>query len=195
MSAPLEALFDEVSFLALQLRQGVDLLAQDQEFSAGVRGLLQALGEGPQTVPQIAHHRRTSRQNIQIVVNRLLKSGLIESTTNPKHKRSALLTLTPVGKTVLERLEQRSQTLLRELAGQIGEADLSSAAEVIRKTRALLSHQLTTKALAQASDAPQGRLPREPSQKTRIVRPVPFPQPVERSEPALDEDTLPVNLL
>jgi len=63
------------------------------------RAALQVLQRyGPQTVPQIARARFSSRQNIQILINRLKDEGLVEFVNNPDHKRSALVRLTSQGR-------------------------------------------------------------------------------------------------
>src|SRR5207247_10216928 len=58
---------------------------------AGEISVLRALSEhGAHTVPQIARLRDTSRQNIQILVNRLASQGLVEFSSNPDRKSTRL---------------------------------------------------------------------------------------------------------
>ena len=49
---------------------------------------------GPMTVPQIAQHRRVSRQRIQVMVDEYVAEGHLAFAANPSHKRSKLVTLT-----------------------------------------------------------------------------------------------------
>src|SRR5215470_8278804 len=93
----LEALLVEVNGLANRLK--ADSRAALPSASRTALQLLQR--HGPQTVPQIARARFSSRQNIQILINRLQQEGLVEFVTNPDHKRSALVRLTPRGHAVI----------------------------------------------------------------------------------------------
>src|SRR6184192_1276169 len=90
----LEALFEEVRLLAKRLRLPGNSTEPGDAVGAGEISVLRALSEqGTQTVPQIARLRGTSRQNIQILVNRLASQGLVEFSSNPAHKRSELVNL------------------------------------------------------------------------------------------------------
>jgi DNA-binding MarR family transcriptional regulator len=72
------------------------------------RQVLQALAlQGPQTVPVLAKNRTTSRQNIQIVVNKLSQLKLVETVPNPAHRRSKLIQLTPAGRQFLDQVEEK----------------------------------------------------------------------------------------
>src|SRR5258708_7465901 len=98
----LEVLLDEVTALANQSRQG-RLRGDHSGGASTVEGrILQVIRRhGNQSVPQIANTRSTSRQNIQIIVNRLTRAGCVELRANPSHKRSPLVCLTDRGKAVL----------------------------------------------------------------------------------------------
>ena len=112
----LEALLIEVSRLAVCIRGLRDLTNSGNGSSGGVAGVLQALGlEESQTVPEIARQRHTSRQNVQVVVNRLRKTGLVELEGNPAHKRSAMVRLTEQGKAALKQVQQAESRRLELL--------------------------------------------------------------------------------
>ena len=88
----LEVLFEESAALANRLKKNARLLHRNDNLSASGRGLLQSLHmHGAVTVPQLAASRSTSRQNIQVLVDRLSEAGFIEFVTNPDHKRSVLV--------------------------------------------------------------------------------------------------------
>src|SRR5436190_22545756 len=81
-----ESLLAEVAALALRLQQATRFADPKGQLLAGAANVLQLLAQsGPQTVPQIAMARGTSRQNIQIVVNRLVTVGYLEAVQNPAH--------------------------------------------------------------------------------------------------------------
>src|SRR5215471_18250047 len=75
----LEALLVEVNGLANRLKSP-DPRSTLPSASRAALQLLQRYG--PQTVPQIARARFSSRQNIQILINRLHQDGLVEFVTN-----------------------------------------------------------------------------------------------------------------
>jgi DNA-binding MarR family transcriptional regulator len=70
--------------------------------------LLDLQERGPQTVPQLARHRRVSRQHIQVIANRLIAAGWVVAVPNPAHLRSSLLRLTLAGSEALSTLPERS---------------------------------------------------------------------------------------
>src|SRR5262249_10210687 len=73
----------------------------------GLQNLLRALSpEDSQTVPQIARGLGTSRQNIQVLMNSLLKRKLVEFVSNPAHQRSRLVRLTEEGRQFVVNLTQ-----------------------------------------------------------------------------------------
>jgi len=131
------SLFTEVIATANRLKTGAGA-----DLPAGSGGVLQILEkEGARTVPQIARNRFTSRQNIQIVVNRLAREGLIELTDNPSHKRSALVKLTPKGEHLLAEVGKRRQEFLDSLAIQFSPQDLQSGASLLRRLRKALTER------------------------------------------------------
>ncbi|PWU09294.1 MAG: hypothetical protein C5B50_27655 [Verrucomicrobia bacterium] len=101
---------------------------------------------GPQTVPQIARMRNTSRQNSQVVVNRLEREGYVETTRNPAHKRSDLVSLTAKGKEVLEHILERKQQVNESLYSRLGGPDVAAATTVMRQIRDSFEAELSPKA-------------------------------------------------
>src|SRR6266436_1557435 len=91
VSHEVETLLAEVAALANRLKQASWFGDSKGQLLAGAANVLQILARsGSQTVPQIARARATSRQNIQVVVNRLVTVGYVEAVQNPAHKRSML---------------------------------------------------------------------------------------------------------
>jgi DNA-binding MarR family transcriptional regulator len=125
---------------------------------------------GSLSVPQIARISMTSRQNIQVLINRLESSGCTISSQNPSHKRSLLIHLTERGKAVLETSAEREATMLNPLQSTIPEDRMVSATALLRKVRELLSSK------------PVGSSP----------EPMPY---VSTEEGGLQESSLPFNLL
>ena len=104
--------------------------------SGGLRGVMRTLvADGPQTVPQMARTRPTSRQHIQVLVNRLLELGLVELVDNPAHKRSRLVSLTPAGRKRIDAMNRREASLLQKFPIGVPEKNLHSTARTLKKLR------------------------------------------------------------
>jgi DNA-binding MarR family transcriptional regulator len=138
---PIAELFTEINALAVRLRQRATKIE-------GVRGdlpgaehaVLDLLDRfGDMTVPHIARERCTSRQNIQILVDRLERAGRVEVITNPAHKRSGLVRLTETGKKWLADSERERKDLLLEIESRLSEPELNAAVFLLRKVHGLLS--------------------------------------------------------
>src|SRR5262245_13349428 len=95
-------LIDETVKLYRRLNIAADEVHHQGKMSGGLRSILRGLKkEGPQTVPHMARVRAVSRQHVQMLVNHLIKDGLVELIANPASKRSPLVSLTPQGKKVV----------------------------------------------------------------------------------------------
>ena len=179
----LEVLFEESAALANRLKKNARLLHRNDNLSASGRGLLQSLHmHGSMPVPQLASSRSTSRQNIQILVDRLETAGFIEFVTNPGHKRSVLVALTDAGRAILASANEREAALLGNLLPHAASAQLRTATELLRTLR------------YQLGGAPKGRRAR--SVVAKFEAPAKPANPVTRPERAWKAaDELPVNLL
>ena len=140
----LMGLIEEAVAVHLQLQVLIEELHGHSELSRACRGILQDLYRlGPRTVPQLTRGRPVSRQNVLMLVNRMITEGLAESMRNPEHKRSYLVRLTPRGKTLLEEMWSQERALLNDLDYDLSREDLQLAANVLHRLReALDKHQL-----------------------------------------------------
>lgn len=116
----------------LFLAAGDDLTAAERLNSARwqVLGAL-ALADRPLTVPQIARGMGLTRQSVHATVRRLVADGLLELGPNADHRRSPLVSLTPVGQTTYDRLHERQVAWVDELASGIAADDLEAAVRVL----------------------------------------------------------------
>jgi DNA-binding MarR family transcriptional regulator len=173
--AGFKILFAEVNGLAIRLKEC--------KLSAGGVTILQILAQqGPQTVPQIARIRFTSRQNIQVLVNGLQREGCVELSSNPAHKRSGLVGITGKGREWLARETEREGHFLERLTPRFSEAAVLAAAGLLREVRQMLS----------PGDGP----PAEARSERRVPRRSPkSPVPVTPETSQSEETELPVNLL
>lgn len=199
-NATVEALLAEVNALSIRLNQ----IGRGQGAAGGLPsaayGVLQTLERhGPQTVPQIARRRSTSRQNIQVLINRLRGQGCVELTSNPAHRRSALVGLTPRGQTLLTQGGEVYGKVLETLTGHVSAFELAGATRLLNGIRRLLSVRNTAAAdflNARKTARPRRKLP-PPSVPAKESPAVPGPVPAKRvaEANAPDEEEFPVSLL
>jgi DNA-binding MarR family transcriptional regulator len=156
----LEGLLLEVRTLEHGLRKASALLCTRHGVPEGSWGVLEALGKGgPQTVPQIGRSRALSRQNIQVLVNRLQRNGSVQSVTNPAHKRSSLICLTEKGRALAQAVAKAQAGFLESLSGRCSEAELAAAAgllERLRQSVAEAAEQLGMVSGARPAPEPEG---------------------------------------
>ncbi len=140
----LDALFAEVKALANELRKPTSPLRPDRGPATSGRNVLQILARhGPRTVPQVARQIKTSRQNVQVLVNRLQTQGLVEFTANPAHKRSDLVRLTASGQAQAAAVDEREVKLRENLPSGVSEVEVLSAAALLNMLREAVEGQLS----------------------------------------------------
>jgi DNA-binding MarR family transcriptional regulator len=131
----------EVNTLNNLLRKHVAELHKADSLASAELSVLEILArEGSKTVPQIGHLRHTSRQNIQVTVNRLKSVGWIDLAPNPSHKRSDLVRLTVEGQKIFEQAAQRKGRFGAKSTA-ISEEDVRSTTEFLRKLRQALTDE------------------------------------------------------
>jgi len=135
-------LFAEVNSLAIRLRTAVGLRHREGERPAGELSVLEVLQRyGSQTVPQIAGIRNTSRQNTQVLVNRMVADRLVETVPNPAHRRSRLVQLTAAGRAWIESASERQDRRFESVLAEVDETRLAAAATCLREIRQLLTEE------------------------------------------------------
>lgn len=132
-----------------QLRAVSELVSPAADgFTASHRAVLESLYSGPQTVPSLAKARPVARQHIQILVNKLLELGLVETRANPAHRRSSLVALTTAGKRRFEAIRKAEGALLRRVTLPLSAGELLDLARRLE----LLSQGLHTWVSAGSDD-------------------------------------------
>jgi DNA-binding MarR family transcriptional regulator len=184
----LKSLFSEVGLLATRLRFAKGFWDQETSLAASDFNVLRVLSEsGPLTVPQIARLRSTSRQNIQILVNRLEADGCVSLAENPAHKRSVLVHLTANGQRLFEGARSKETGFMTSLAGNVSEADIVAANSLLRQFRSRLE-------TVEATPSPERRIRKNRTNAGSVpVRREPSPREAPADEPATGD--LPYNLL
>lgn len=190
----LEQLFEAVLAIGASLRQSRRVDPRAQGLSLPALGVMKLLHRHDGlTVPQIARQRGTSRQNIQVLVDRLAEAGLVEYVANPDHQRSERLKLTSAGRRSHTSAIHRQATWLAELLPQVTEEELRSCIGLLGRIREKLGGR------KQAGARPVKRISKKRS-KEKLPPPVQRVEPVVESAPEeLPDDSppaeFPVNLL
>jgi DNA-binding MarR family transcriptional regulator len=129
-----ERITGEVRHLFQVLKSLADAVHKDAGLTASTRAVMEAIAEGPRTVPDIARSKSVTRQHIQLLVDELARSDLVELKANPAHLRSPLIALSRKGETVFASMRRREAPLIERLAAGL---DARKAAATVQTLTAL----------------------------------------------------------
>jgi DNA-binding MarR family transcriptional regulator len=99
-------------------------------------GVLRTLREGPRRITELAADERVTQPAITLLVNRLAQRGWVKRAPDPSDGRAVLVSLTPVGQDVFERLRAEYRALLHEEMAMLDDAEvetLAAAVEILDK--------------------------------------------------------------
>ena len=124
-------------FRALAQKSAENLAGTD--ISVADRAVLEFLHPDARlSVPDIASRYQVSRQHVQVTVNALLDKGLVAARDNPRHKRSALISLTPKGRKLFGKVIDADTAVVDSLFAEIPRQDV----EITLRTLQSLFNQL-----------------------------------------------------
>jgi len=89
--------------------------------------------DAPVTVADIARRLALARQGVQRVADALERQGLCVYLDNPRHTRANLLSLTPKGRRILERIESAQRDWSESLGRRIGGPALREINDAVGK--------------------------------------------------------------
>jgi DNA-binding MarR family transcriptional regulator len=92
----------------------------------------------PQPVAWLARDLGANRQNVQRIVNDLMKDGLVTFEPNPHHKRAHLVVLAPKGQKTYEDALALYNPLVESLAEGLAPEDVEAAQRVLSALRSRL---------------------------------------------------------
>ena len=92
-----------------------------------------ALSQNGLTVPGIARVLGQSRQAVQRITDVMALDGLLEYSSNPKHKRSVLVLLSEQGKEVYNTLREVQDPWAIDATGEIPAEELETALRLIQR--------------------------------------------------------------
>ena len=96
-----------------------------------LRATLEALQDGPATVPDIARRLHIKRQYVQLMVNEALKDGFAEACTNPAHAKSKLISLTKNGEKTISAIRAKEITHLGAIGRDLSPNEIKAAQKVM----------------------------------------------------------------
>lgn len=132
----LRAVVDETVALNHRLQWVAERMYGDDGHRATRRGILRGLARyGPQTVPALARARSVTRQNVQPVVDALVREGLVALVANPEHARSPLVTVTAHGSELVHAWDLADARVLSAVGRGLSRSDLEITARTLRAVR------------------------------------------------------------
>ena len=108
--------------------------------------LMQFDGERYLTVKSIAQRLEIAKSRVTIIVDGLIKKGLVEKINDPKDTRIKLISLTPAGKKKAEEIETFLEEIHREILLQLGDDErknVISQLELLRSAMEAVKGTLT----------------------------------------------------
>ena len=104
------------------------------------------LRSGPKPVTEMAARMSVSPATVSAVLDELFESGLLHREHSSTDRRLVLVSLTPRGRRIAERIEARMIARWDELEKDIATRDVAATIRVLRKITSDLEHQNAVKA-------------------------------------------------
>jgi len=118
-------------FRALAEKSGENL--QSFGITAAERAVMEFLyPEEHLSVPEIAERYQVSRQHVQTTVNPLLQKKLLRSSSNPRHKRSPLISLTGNGRRLFDSVMAADLQAVNVLFAGVPDRDREATARTLK---------------------------------------------------------------
>lgn len=142
----LKELFLDLAFTYFRIRAVGVQIGFVSPWGGSMWAFLQTLKkDGPQTIPQYARSRPTSRQNVLRMSNEASKAGLIDFLENPAHKRSKLLVLTTKGEKYYKKMDKDILALTERLAGKFTKNEIEITLSVLGRLRDEMDEELKSR--------------------------------------------------
>jgi DNA-binding MarR family transcriptional regulator len=94
-------------------------------------GVLRVLHGGPRRITELAAEERVTQPAITLLVNRLAERGWVERVPDPSDGRAVLVSLTPQGEEVFERLRAEYRALLHEEMASLEDSEVETLAAAV----------------------------------------------------------------
>lgn len=143
VDAALASFIADVVELAGLFRRVADEIAQQEGQTQTRWYALSVFSGAPLTVSQAARRLGTTRQAVQRTANELLASGLAVTESNPDHRASPFVVLTPEGHQTLQRISAAAKQARRAWFSDRDADDLAAAHSEVRRLRDTLRNAST----------------------------------------------------
>ena len=141
IDAALASFIADVLELAGLFRQAADHIARQAGLTQTLWYALSVFSAKPLTVSQAARRLGTTRQAVQRSANELLTRGLAATETNPDHRASPFIVLTPKGRDTLSRISQIAMESRTQWFSDCDAPNLKAAHPEIRRLRDALRRE------------------------------------------------------
>ncbi len=94
-------------------------------------GVLRKLRAAPRRITELAAEERVTQPAITLLVNRLTERGWVERISDPTDGRAVLVSLTPAGEEVFERLRAEYRALLHEEMASLEDGEVETLAAAV----------------------------------------------------------------
>ncbi len=196
-----QILLRQIDSVAKRLNRLRTVGSKSRELPKGSGDVLKIIEHnGPQTVPQVARQRYSSRQNIQLLVNRLAMLGCVILRANPGHKRSALVCLTESGEDMLKGIGEREGHLMADVSTRLQEDEIQTAVGIMAKLAGYLDEEQARRGAPSSQSSRPRRVERAIKVRRKAARLGPESEkadapPAQATQTEVVEDEFPVNLL
>lgn len=97
------------------------------EESRGAMALLGRLRDfGPSRITDLADQERVTQPSMTVLVARLERTGMVERNRDPQDKRVAIISITPTGRALQQRVSQARADILQERMGGLDANELAA---------------------------------------------------------------------
>ena len=135
--SPEEAAFLDLLRTADMLTRGADWVLKAEDLSQTQYNVLRILRGTPQGLPcgEIANRMITRDPDVTRLLDRMEKRSLISRSRESRDRRLVLARITPKGLTLVNRLDEPIQKILRKQLGHMGKDRLQALAELLAAAR------------------------------------------------------------
>lgn len=125
-----------LTWLSRPLMQSAESLVEQNLENTGLSVRMRAVLEvlhthGNRTVPEVAYLLRIKRQYVQVMVNEVIKAGYAQKNSNPQHRSSSLIALTPEGTKIIKAVRGKEKALMSKMAKNFNPEEVEIARRVV----------------------------------------------------------------
>ncbi len=101
----------------------------------GIMGII--CEEGTTSLSEVARQLHVSKPQMTLLINQLVKNGLISRKSNKEDRRVSDISLTPKGKTISESIEKKLKDNARNMLADLSDNELEELSLLLLKLRGI----------------------------------------------------------